>query len=159
MVAKKLKDKNNNIIDEITVLNTYYQRNCSLFIPILFIILSAGIFIFIKINTFNFKWFIDLGFIIIFILSTFIAVFSLIKVFEFTKFWEVHISNNVLALPLLESYQVIEQRGDIFTIIKRTEDMSFIDKVKENFIRPNYKLKQEKAKDKRSEKNSVENKI
>ncbi len=89
----------------------------------------------------DFKWYIYLGFYILLLLSLLIFFLTFIKVFKFTKFWEINITDKVVALPLLESYHVIEQRGEIFTIIKRTEDTPILIKIKENYIYPYKKNK------------------
>lgn len=141
MNGKRLLDKDGLSIEGVSVLNTYYQRNCNVFIPSFFSVVSLIMLVVNKFLPVEFKWFIHIGLIVSFIISTFCFLISFVKLFEFTKFWEVQISDSAYALHMLETYQVIEQRGDIFTLIRRDEDMNLPQKVKERFVKPNKKFK------------------
>ena len=138
-ILHPLKDSKSHPIDGTVILNKYYQRNCALWIPVFFAILSIALGIYIKLAPGPTQpWYINLGMWIVFIVLVILFIVTLINLCRFTKFWEIKISNEAPTLRLLENYQVVEQRGDIFTVIRRTDTMSLLDKIKENYIKPKH---------------------
>lgn len=138
-ILHPLKDLKSHPIDGTVILNKYYQRNCALWIPIFFALLSIAMGVYIKLAPGTERaWYINIGLWAVLILLIILFIVTLINLCRFTKFWEIKISNEAPALRLLECYQIVEQRGDIFTVIRRTDMMSLLDKIKENYIKPKH---------------------
>lgn len=138
-ILHPLKDLKSHPIDGTVILNKYYQRNCALWIPVFFAILSVALGVYIKLAPGTERaWYINIGLWVVLALLIILFITTLINLCRFTKFWEIKISNEAPALRLLECYQIVEQRGDIFTVIRRTDMMSLLDKIKENYIKPKH---------------------